>query len=180
MSLANVWQQISSIDDRLCLVVNRMSRRWLLAAFFRLISRLGDGVFWYSLIAVMPLLYGINGLKASAVMVVVGLVNLQLYRLCKRSVSRERPYRSLSSINLAGVPLDRFSFPSGHTQHAVGFSVTAVAFFPQMAIVLYPVAFLIALSRPLLGLHYPSDVTVGALLGVVVSSSVLSLILPLI
>lgn len=175
MNLASVWQRISAADSSLCLLVNRASRRLLLAALFRFISRIGDGIFWYSLMAVLPLLYGMAGLEAAALMAVTGLLNLFLYRRAKRSISRERPFVTLEPINLAGVPLDRYSFPSGHTQHAVGFSVTATAFFPEMSLVLYPVAFLVALSRPLLGLHYPSDVLMGAALGYGVAQLVLSL-----
>jgi undecaprenyl-diphosphatase len=176
MNLVNVWQRISAADNNLCLLVNRMSRRRALAVFFRFISRIGDGIFWYALMAVLPLLYGLQGAYAAGVMALVGVLNLWLYRKCKGSISRERPFISLAPINLAGVPLDRYSFPSGHTQHAVGFSVVAVAFFPQMAVVLYPMAFLVALSRPLLGLHYPSDVLMGAALGYGVAQLILSLI----
>lgn len=175
MNLTSVLQRISVADGNLCLFLNRMSHRQALAALFRFISRIGDGIFWYSLMLVLPLLYGWPGVTATEAMAIVGLLNLWLYRKCKRSVSRERPFVTLAPINLAGVPLDRFSFPSGHTQHAVGFSVTAVAFFPQLALVLYPVAFLVALSRPLLGLHYPSDVLIGGALGYIVSQLVLSL-----
>lgn len=179
MMLANMWQRISAVDNQLCLLVNRISHQQLLAAFFRFISRIGDGIFWYSLMLVLPLRYGSVGLKAVGVMMMVGLLNLLIYKLCKRSISRERPFISLSPINLAGVPLDRYSFPSGHTQHAVGFSYTAASIFPEMAHWLYPVVFLVALSRPLLGLHYPSDVLMGAALGFAVSSVVLAASLPL-
>ena len=153
MNLVNVWQRISAADDTLCLLVNRMSRRRAVAPLFRFISRLGDGVFWYAVMAVLPLLYGFQGLKVALTMVAVGLINLLLYRKCKQAFARERPFVNLPPINLAAAPLDRYSFPSGHTLHAVGFSVTATAFFPELAIVLYPFAALIALSRPLLGLH---------------------------
>ncbi|MGM0593854.1 MAG: phosphatase PAP2 family protein [Pseudomonadota bacterium] len=175
MNRLDVWQRISAADSGLCLLVNRMSHRRLLVLAFRFISRIGDGLFWYSLMAVLPLLYGWQGVEAAATMALVGLVNLWLYRKCKRRISRERPFVTLAPINLAGVPLDRFSFPSGHTQHAVGFSVTAAAFFPQLAPLLYLFAFLVALSRPLLGLHYPSDVLMGALLGFGVSQLLLTL-----
>lgn len=175
MNLTHVWQRITAADDSLCLMVNRISHRHALAVLFRFISRIGDGLFWYSLMLALPLLYGWDGLTASGVMAIVGLFNLWLYRRCKVSASRERPFINLASINLAGVPLDRFSFPSGHTQHAVGFSFTAIAFFPQLAPLLLPVAFLVALSRPLLGLHYPSDVLIGGVLGYLISQLVLSL-----
>ena len=62
-------------------------------------------------------------------------------------------------------PLDQFSFPSGHTLHAVAFSIVACAHYPALAIILLPFTLLVAASRMVLGLHYPSDVLAGALLG---------------
>jgi len=61
--------------------------------------------------------------------------------------------------------LDHYGFPSGHTLHAVGFTLVALAYFPSLAAVLVPFALLTAASRIALGLHYPSDVLIGALLG---------------
>jgi len=78
---------------------------------------------------------------------------------------RERPFITHSAIHLAGAPLDRYSFPSGHTLHAVSFTWQACAHFPELAWVLAPLAGLIAGSRVVLGLHYPSDVLAGAALG---------------
>jgi undecaprenyl-diphosphatase len=61
--------------------------------------------------------------------------------------------------------LDLYSFPSGHTLHAVSFTILAVASFPGLAWLCVPFATLVAMSRVVLGLHYPSDVAAGALLG---------------
>ncbi|MNV30971.1 phosphatidylglycerophosphatase B [compost metagenome] len=55
-------------------------------------------------------------------------------------------------------PLDEFSFPSGHTLHAVSFTIVALAYYPWLAPLLVPFTVLIGLSRVVLGLHYPSDV----------------------
>jgi undecaprenyl-diphosphatase len=62
-------------------------------------------------------------------------------------------------------PLDRYSFPSGHTLHAVMFTALVVPSVPELAIVLIPFTMLVAASRVVLGLHYPSDVLAGAALG---------------
>ena len=63
-------------------------------------------------------------------------------------------------------PLDRYSFPSGHTLHAVTFTWLAVERFPTLAWILIPLASLIAASRVVLGLHYPSDVLAGGAIGI--------------
>ncbi|MFO7594532.1 MAG: phosphatase PAP2 family protein [Pseudomonadota bacterium] len=178
MNLLNAWQRVSSVDNNLCLLVNRISHRRMPAQFFRFISRIGDGVFWYALMLVLPLSYGFYGLYTSAVMAIVGIVNLFLYKQCKGSISRERPYVTIDSINLVCAPLDRYSFPSGHTLQAVGFTVVATSFFPALWVLLYPMTFLIALSRPILGLHYPSDVVVAALTGYIIAHGVLLILQP--
>jgi membrane-associated phospholipid phosphatase len=78
---------------------------------------------------------------------------------------RGRPYITHSAIECASEPLDRYSFPSGHTLHAVCFTLLAVAHFPVLAGPLVVLTVLIALSRVILGLHYPTDVAAGAVLG---------------
>jgi undecaprenyl-diphosphatase len=98
-------------------------------------------------------------------MAIAGLTGLLLYKLLKRHLVRERPFITHQSIVRAAAPLDRFSFPSGHTLHAVCFTVIAVEAFPVLAWVLVPLALLIAASRVVLGLHYPTDVLAGAALG---------------
>ena len=103
-------------------------------------------------------------------MAVVGAVGLALYKVLKRTLVRERPFVGLVGIECAMPPLDRYSFPSGHTLHAVAFTVIAVGHVPWLAVLLVPFALLVAASRVVLGLHYPSDVAVGALLGAALAS----------
>jgi undecaprenyl-diphosphatase len=132
---------------------------------FRIASRLGDGIVWYLLIVLLPILYGAAALRAALVMALTGALGVTIYTLLKRVFVRERPFITHAAIDLRGAPLDRYSFPSGHTLHAVSFAWQATAHFPELGWVLVPVAGLIAASRVVLGLHYPSDVLAGAAIG---------------
>jgi len=154
-------------EYRLCRRLNRGVQLTWVRVFFKTASRLGDGVIWYALMLALPLLYGAEGLRVAAIMLATGAVGLALYKFLKRTFVRERPFIRHAGISLAGAPLDRYSFPSGHTLHAVAFTWMAVAAFPALGIVLLPLALAIAASRVVLGLHYPTDVLVGALLGAI-------------
>jgi undecaprenyl-diphosphatase len=95
----------------------------------------------------------------------VGVVGLLIYKLIKSTTGRARPYMLSNNIRLGTAPLDKYSFPSGHTLHAVSFTLIAISHYPELAWLLLPFAFLVALSRVILGLHYPTDVLIGGIIG---------------
>jgi undecaprenyl-diphosphatase len=141
----------------------------------RLASRLGDGVFWYALMLALIAWHGREALPVVLHMTAAGLLGTLVYKWLKGATERPRPYQACSSIYCLTAPLDRFSFPSGHTLHAVVFSAVATAYYPALGWLVWPFTLLVALSRLVLGLHYMSDVLVGALLGGAIAA--LSLIL---
>ncbi len=158
-------QQIKTWDAELCAFCNRRSRNFTVRNFFRLVSRLGDGVFWYALMGLLLLEHGIAAVPAVMHMIIVGLLGTAIYKYIKGKTLRPRPFNVHPSIICSSQPLDQFSFPSGHTLHAVAFSIVAVAYFPALAWLVVPFTLLVGLSRPILGLHYPTDVLAGALIG---------------
>ena len=149
----------------LCCRLNRGAQRPLPRRVFQIASRLGNGILWYVLILALPVLYGAAAVKPAIVMALTGVLGVVLYTLLKRLFVRERPFITHAAINQAAAPLDRYSFPSGHTLHAVSFTWQACAHFPELAWVLLPLTALIAGSRVVLGLHYPTDVLAGASIG---------------
>ena len=154
-----------ALDRRVCMAANRWGARRAVGPFFGTISRLGDGMFWYALMAVLTVVGGQRGLAAATHMAATGLIALLLYRLLKRWTRRPRPYRACPGV-IAHVPaLDEFSFPSGHTLQAVSFSIVALAWYPQLAPLLLGFTALVAASRVILGLHYPSDVLAAIVIG---------------
>ncbi len=161
-------------DTQLCVAANRWGRRDHVRRYFAAISRLGDGVFWYALMALIVLVRGIeghwlDGLRASAHMAATGVVALVLYRLLKRSTHRRRPYADDARITALVPALDEFSFPSGHTLHAVAFTLVALAHYPVLAWLLIPFSASVAVSRVVLGLHYPSDVLAATAIGTAIA-----------
>jgi len=157
--------RIGAAEYRLCRRLNRGAARALPRRIFQIASRLGNGVIWYVLILALPLLYGAAALKPAIAMALTGALGVAIYTGLKRLFVRERPFITHAAIDQAAAPLDRYSFPSGHTLHAVSFAWQASAHFPELAWVLVPLAALIAGSRVVLGLHYPSDVLAGAVIG---------------
>ena len=164
-SITTWFERFDSAEVVWCRKLNRTLDRDGVRVLFRTVSRLGDGVIWYSLMLLMPILYGWQGLHVSLVMALTGAVGLVLYKLLKHRLVRERPFIRFNELMAGIAPLDQYSFPSGHTLHAVGFTIVVVAYFPIWALVLVPFAILVALSRVVLGLHYPTDVMAGAVLG---------------
>jgi undecaprenyl-diphosphatase len=113
----------------------------------------------------------------AARMAVAGVIGMVVYRQLKHRLVRERPFISYAAISLGTAPLDRYSFPSGHTLHAVSFTMIATTHVPELAPVLIPFALLVAASRVVLGLHYPTDVLAGAAIGAVLARATL-IVLP--
>jgi len=151
-------------ETRWCRRANHYCRRRRVRSTFAVISRLGDGVFWYTLMAALVLVHGLDGLRASVHMAATGVAALLLYKGLKRWTRRPRPFTADLRIRAWVAPLDEFSFPSGHTLHAVSFTVVALAYYPWLAPLLVPFSLAVAASRVVLGLHYPSDVLAATLI----------------
>jgi undecaprenyl-diphosphatase len=148
---------------------NRANSQRLCRVVFAWASRLGDGWFWYAMAAALLLVEGLGAVAAVMAMAASGLAGTLIYTLLKRGIRRPRPCAVRDGLILTVAPLDRFSFPSGHTLHATAFSVVATAHAPALGWLVWPFTALVAASRLILGLHYPSDVIAGGVLGAVIA-----------
>ncbi len=158
------------LDSNLCIAVNQTSQVRLIRDLFRLVSRLGDGLFWYSLMLLILLFEGSDGLLPVLHMALAGLSGTLLYKWLKGKTLRPRPFEVHQDIFMTGKPLDKFSFPSGHTLHAVVFGLVAINYYPALSFIIMPFVSMVALSRVVLGLHYPSDVLAGAFIGSLIAA----------
>ena len=158
-----------ALDSAVCVTVSHSNQYRLIRDWFRMISRLGDGVFWYMLMAAILIVEQGDGLTPVLHMLAAGLTGTLIYKWLKHKTHRPRPYQVRQDVWVVGKPLDHFSFPSGHTLHAVAFGLVALFYYPALAFLLVPFIVMVAMSRVILGLHYPSDVLAGASIGYVIA-----------
>lgn len=148
----------------------RWVRVWMLAA-----TRAGDGWLWLLAAAILAQ-SGDRGLRVLAVGLVAALLANSLLVCVKRRVRRPRPCERARPPGfdvgpLAWLPSDRFSFPSGHALNAFAIGSVIALSFPLAAAPVLAVAASVAASRVVVGLHWLSDVVVGALAGVLIGTA---------
>ncbi len=166
----SVIEYFNGVEGGICLSINRLSRRAWVRRFFAVVSRLGDGGFWAAMAVVLVALQGLEALPLVLRMLITAAAGIVLYKFMKNRLIRHRPYINHNEILCGTAPLDQYSFPSGHTLHATSFAIMLSQFEPLLIPIVVPFALLVAISRIVLGLHYPSDVLVGALLGASLAS----------
>ena len=166
-------EYLDDLEINVCRRVNALSRVTAIRRFFSAVSKLGDYPAWVIFGLFIAVQQGAAALPFVVQAVVTMAVGILVYKTLKNRLVRERPYMTHGDIVCGTAPLDRYSFPSGHTLHARSFTVLYGAWEPALLIVMAPFAALVAASRIILGLHYPSDVLVGGSIGAAIGTSVL-------
>lgn len=131
------------------------------------ISKLGNG--WIYLILGV-IVFSCVGREALPVVVLAGLNAAALHCLfpiIKRRIGRPRPFHVDPKLPSLLKILDEHSFPSGHTMTLSGVLVPIVIAWPSITMSAMALVLSMAWSRIATAHHYPSDVVVGAALGVV-------------
>jgi len=136
------------------------------------LSFLGEGIVlflifvgWYLVSRKKIALLGIGSLAASGI----------ITHILKMVFSRPRPLAILAQVHTFGYSFKYGSFPSGHTATAFAAATILSFSYRKFAPLFYLFAFAIAYSRIYLGLHWPSDLVGGAVIGYSVSKLFLKL-----
>ena len=86
----------------------------------------------------------------------------------KELIARDRPCHVLSHVKDIANCSNSFSFPSNHAVNSFTFATIVTLAYKNLTFLLYVSALLIGYSRIYLGVHYPTDVLSGALLGILI------------
>ena len=108
-----------------------------------------------------------NDLKKTALYLTESMAITQFITFSTKAiVNRPRPYEYDSTLKPV-VKANNASFPSGHTSAAFNLATSLTIINPKWYVVVpaFTWASLVGYSRLYLGVHYPSDVIVGAIIG---------------
>ena len=158
---------IFNFDGSVLLWIQNSLRGGILNPIMVFITHLGDkGLLW---IAVTLVLLFIPRTRktgfTSAIAMVIGLIVANL--ILKNWVARPRPYVTIEQLQLMIEVQKDFSFPSGHSTNSFACAwVLLRTMDKRFGIPALILAILIAFSRLYVGVHYPTDVIAGILIGI--------------
>ncbi len=158
-------QFISTRDHKLMRKVNKWpAPKWVRVSSIAA-TRAGDGWLWYLCGLLVLMFGGAERFTALASAGSAAIVGIGIFVSLKKISGRKRPCEIEPHVWAHLLPPDEFSFPSGHTITAFSVAVALGTFYPLFLGVLLFCAIAIATSRILLGMHFLSDVGVGAIVG---------------
>lgn len=162
-------------DSRMLLWCTHSRHHKRMASFARAASRTGDGYLQVLLPTLLLCVDHHYGREFFLVVLVAFSIQLPIYWLLKHSLKRRRPPDAIPAFQSAITASDKFSFPSGHSSAAFLLANLTALYYGVIAWPLYVWASIVALSRVVLGVHFPSDILAGIALGTIVAFNVLPL-----
>lgn len=163
-------ENILTIDGNILLFLQDFIRNPILNPVMIFITSLGDrGIIW--ILATIALLIPKKTRKAGYIsaLALFGSLIVNNY-LIKNLVARPRPFAELPQLSIIIPRPGEFSFPSGHTSSSFAAAAVFYRHLPKaLGIPSVVLAGLIGFSRLYVGVHYPTDVLAGALLGIFLS-----------
>ena len=156
---------LQKYEMRLFASVFRQTERRMVIPMARAISHSGDG-YLHVLVPLLLWLLDPAGFALLLPLLVISLaIERTLYWLVKNSLRRPRPQETVPGFRSLIRASDQFSFPSGHSSGAFLLATALLLIYGPVAAPLFLWAFAVALSRILLGVHFPGDILAGALMG---------------
>ena len=167
--VADATEQVAekrrTLDVRIFRLINSIPHAKRDDLVVSVISDLGQGMGWWAASAWLAATGGRTGIRAGLATTTASIGATYLVQSgIKPIFRRNRPFMSREAIVVGIRPSDH-SFPSGHSAASFAAAHALAHFYPRQRIPLYTVASLVGLSRIRVGHHFPSDVAVGAAIG---------------
>lgn len=176
--LAHPYTFFSALDAALYMRINAMklgsaTDRFLVA--FSRVMHYGEG--WAFVALVMLVADHRTAWKLILeALPVLWLTMLTVNYPLKRIFRRRRPFIAFVDARVLGPKPKDFSFPSGHTAAAFAGALLFGAHAPLWSPIFYGIAVVVGFSRIYLGVHYPSDVVIGGIVGGLIAGAFLALL----
>jgi undecaprenyl-diphosphatase len=157
--------RLHNYDRHLFAKVFRQGERHALIPLARAVSRSGDG-YLHLLVPLALWQLRVPGFDDCIALLMLALgLERGLYWCLKNSLRRPRPQNAIPGLRSLVTASDQFSFPSGHSSGAFLLATALVAVYGGPVVAMYLWAGGVALSRVLLGVHFPGDILAGAFMG---------------
>lgn len=156
-----------SIDLALFYFINHTLSNPFFDKIFPFITNVHNWYLAYIILWFVLLLKGGRiGKIAAVIMIFLVAASDQISsNLLKNFFERIRPNNYLEDVNLLIRNTKSFSFPSSHAVNNFAVAIFVTKLYPKLKWILMITAFLMALSRPYVGVHYPFDIFMGAIIG---------------
>ena len=157
------------IDVSVFYFINHTISNPLFDKFFPFVT---DVKHWYITYIVLFFILTIKGGRTGRIAAVVFLILITVTdqfssAFLKHLIGRIRPCNVLPDVRILVTCTESFSFPSSHAVNNFAAAMFFSKIYPKFKWTFFIVATLMALSRPYVGVHYPSDIIGGALIGIV-------------
>lgn len=163
---------IQDFDTRAFLSLLNSPRHPALTRFALTISFTADGWLYFLLPPLILLMQPDEARPLLALALGAFACERTLYYLLKNTIRRRRPPAAIDGFTPVIVAADRFSLPSGHTSAAFLFVTFLCHGLSLMFLPLYLWAGAVGASRVILGVHFPTDILMGALIGTTIAMMV--------
>lgn len=169
-------EALQSFDTAALLYIQDFIRTPILTAIMVFLSKLGNaGLIWIftGLLLIISKRTRRGGFDLLICLIAAYIVN---DLVIKELVARVRPYETIQGLSILVAPESSYSFPSGHTSSSFAAAFALTRAYGKKGALAYIPAVLIAVSRVYVGVHYPSDVLAGMIVGTVVALAVYMLL----
>lgn len=156
---------LQGFDIRTLLAVLQHPQRDLLTKAALIISFTADGWLYFLLLPAIIVIKPEQTREYLHLALAAYAIERALYYIFKNTFRRRRPPAAIQGFHSVITASDRFSLPSGHTSAAFLFVTFLCCGLSWIFLPLYVWAFAVGGSRVILGVHFPTDIVLGALLG---------------